>query len=79
MSILFITGAVPVKATLPVMVAPFTSSGVTVAPDGAVGAVVFSADSLFPPPHPARVKASASPPLIQIFFMKLFLLMESSH
>jgi hypothetical protein len=34
-----------------------------------VGALVVSVDSLLPP-HPAKLKASASPPLIQIFFIE---------
>src|ERR1051325_9439886 len=74
-SSVFIAGLAPSKATLPVTVPPFASSGVADPPPPAAGALsaldlgasVFSP----PPPHPDRANTQANPAPIQIFVMLL--------
>ena len=59
MSIFFGVGLAPSKATLPVTVPPFASSGVAEPPPagGAAALSVFGASAVFsPPPHPARLE-----------------------
>src|SRR5215471_6949779 len=72
MSSVFIVGAVPSKATLPVTVAPLASSGVAEPPAaGAVLSAVFGASVFSPLPQPASVNAHASPAVIKKFFIVL--------
>src|SRR5262249_43621989 len=71
-SMLAILGASPVKATLPVTVAPLASSGVAAPPPPAAGAALsgaFAVSVFSLPPQPAKVSTHAKPTPIQIFFM----------